>query len=421
MGRGEETTSCIVENNNVYSSRYGIPNEIALMGSGIKLIINRTACFTDITYVYNCETATSYGMELAQSDIKSMKELLAKEEFYLPKPGTILQGQMINVSKNNVIVDLGQAGIGIVYPGEFYDNPERMRALKPGDMVSAMLIELENEEGYRELSLRSAQMTTAWQDIKEKMDKEEIVTTTVININKGGLIVEVSGVQGFLPLSQLSPEHYPKVEGGDTTRIVQALQKFKGQELMVKIIGFSEAENKLIVSEKAILEDLAKEELKKLTVGDMAEGEITEVTDFGAFVRLSDNLDALIHSSEIDWKFIEDPREVLHIGDKIKAKIINLDGGRVSLSLKALKPDPWETVEEKFQVGQKIKGKVIKIRSSGAFVELSDDIVGFLPAEEVIKDGKPARTTDVVQSGGEYDLAIVSIDAKDHKIVLTLE
>lgn len=360
-------------------------------------------------------------MEIMSNSIKSMKELLAKEEFFLPKAGTILHGRVISVSKNNVIIDLDSAGIGMVYPGEFYDNPERMKTLKPGDMVTTMLIELENEDGYRELSLRSAQMTTAWQDIKEKMDKEEVVATTVININKGGLIVEISGVQGFLPLSQLSPEHYPKVEGGDTTKIVQTLQKFKGQELKVKIIDFFEAENKLIVSEKAILEDLAKEEVKKMNVGDMVEGEITEVTDFGAFVKLSDNLDALIHSSEIDWKFIEDPREVMHIGDKIKAKIINLDGGRVSLSLKALKPNPWETVEEKFKVGQKVKGKVIKIRSGGAFIELSDDIVGFLPAEEILVDGKPARTTDVVQSGKEYDLAIVSIDAKDHKIVLTLE
>jgi len=355
-------------------------------------------------------------MNLTVSQTKSMKDLLAKEEFYLPKPGTILQGQIISVSKNNAIIDLGSAGIGMVYPGEFYDNPERMRVLKPGDTVSAMLIELENEDGYRELSLRAAQMTTAWQDIKEKMDRDEIITTTVVNINKGGLIVEVSGVQGFLPLSQLSPEHYPKVEGGDTTKIVQALQKFKGQGLRVKIIDFSESENKLIVSEKAILEGLAKEEVKKLNVGDMIEGEITEVTDFGAFVKLSENLDALIHSSEIDWKFIEDPRNILHIGDKIKAKIINLDGGRVSLSLKALKPDPWEKVEEKFQVGQTIKGKIIKTRSSGAFVEITDDIIGFLPAFEL----GDKKFEEIAEVGKEYEFAIVSIDIKDHKIVLTL-
>src|SRR3989344_835248 len=134
-----------------------------------------------------------------------------------------------------------------------------------------------------------------------------------------------------MPLSQLSSDHYPKVEGGDTTKIVQALQKFKGQEFMVKIIDFSEADNKLIVSERAIKEGAAKEELVKLKIGDIVDGEITEVTDFGAFVRLSDNLDALIHSSEIDWKFIDNPKDILHIGDKIKAKIINLDGGRVAL------------------------------------------------------------------------------------------
>ena len=356
-------------------------------------------------------------MEIVTNGIKSMKELLAKEEFYLPKAGSILQGQIINVSKSSVIVDLGSAGIGIVYPGEFYDNPERMRSLKPRDTVSVMLVELENEDGYRELSLKAAQMTTAWQDIKEKMDKNEIVSTTIVNINKGGLIVEMSGIQGFLPLSQLSSEHYPKVEGGDTTKIVQALQKFKGQEFKVKIIDFSESENRLIVSEKAISEDLAKEELKKLTIGEIVEGEITEVTDFGAFVKLSDSLDALIHSSEIDWKFIEDPREVLHTGEKIKAKIINLDGGRVSLSLKALKPNPWETAEEKFQVGQKVKGKVIKVRPSGVFIELTSEIVGFLPAAELGE----RKIEETLEAGKEYDLAIVSIDVKDHKIVLTLE
>lgn len=358
----------------------------------------------------------STTMELAQNDIKSMKDLLAKEGFYLPKPGSMLQGQIISISKSNVIVDLDSAGIGVVYPGEFYDNPERMRSLKPGDTVSTTLVELENESGYRELSLRAAQMTTAWQDVKQKMDSEEIIVTPIVNINKGGLIVEIGGIQGFLPLSQLSHEHYPKVDGGDTTKIVQSLQKFKGQEFKVKIIDFSEAENKLIVSEKAILEDLAKEDLKKLNVGDTVEGEITEVTDFGAFVRLSENLDALIHSSEIDWKFIEDPREVLRTGEKIKAKIISLDGGRVALSLKTLKENPWEKVEEKFQVGQKVKGKVVKIRNSGAFVELTEDIVGFLPIAEL--GGKPIEET--LEVGKEYDMAIVSIDAKDHKIVLTL-
>ena len=349
--------------------------------------------------------------------VKSMKDLLLREEFDLPKTGSILSGKVISISKNNIFVDLESIGIGIVYPGQFYDNPERTKSLKPGERVSAMLLELENDEGYRELSLKAAQLTTAWQDIKEKKESGEVVTTTIININKGGLIVEVSGVQGFLPLSQLSAEHYPKVDGGDTTKIVQALQKFKGQEFKVKILDFSEEENKLIVSERAIREETAKEEFSKLKVGDVVEGEIMEITDFGAFVKISDSLDALIHSSEIDWKFIENPREVLHIGEKIKAKIVSLEGNRVALSLKALKEDPWLKIEERYQVGQKVTGKVLKIKSNVIFVELPNEIISILPVAEL--SGK--NPSEILEVGKSYEMAVVSIDAKEHKLLLTLE
>lgn len=346
----------------------------------------------------------------------SMKELLAREEFNLPKPGTILQGTVISVSKNSAFVDLGSIGIGIVYPGEFYDNPDRMKTLKVGDKVSAMLLELENDDGYRELSLKAAQMTTAWQDIKSRKESGELISTTIVNINKGGLIVEISGVQGFLPLSQLSSEHYPKVEGGDTTKIVQALQKFKGQEFKVKILDFNEAEGKLIVSERAIQEEAAKEEIAKLNLGDVVEGEITEITDFGAFVKITDILDGLIHSSEIDWKFIENPREVLKSGEKVNAKIISLEGGRVSLSLKALKDNPWLSVEKHFEVGQKVEGTILKIRNNGAFVELPHDIVGFLPTAELDE-----QSSGELVAGQTRKFAVVSIDPNDHKLVLTLD
>ncbi len=346
-----------------------------------------------------------------------MKELLTREEFSLPKVGEILEGAIIGVSKSNVLIDLGPAGIGIVYPGEFFDSPDRMRSLRPGDVVSAILFELENDDGYRELSLRAAQMTTAWQRIRDLKEKGGIITTKILNINKGGLIVEVEGIQGFLPLSQLSSEHYPKVEGGDTTKIVQTLQKFKGQDFQVKILDFAESEGKLIVSERAIQEEAAREELSKLKVGDVISGTITEVTDFGAFVKLTDTLDGLIHSSEIAWKYIEDPREVLRVGDMVSAKIISLEGGRVSLSLKALKEDPWLNVDRLYAVGQKVRGAVVKTRPNGSFVELSEDIIGFIPAAEF--EGE--RAAEPLEIGKAYDFAVVSIDAKDHKLVLTLE
>jgi small subunit ribosomal protein S1 len=348
---------------------------------------------------------------------KGMKELLSKEEFRLPKAGTILSGTVISVSKSSVMLDLGAAGIGIVYPGQFYDNPDRVRALKPGEEVAAALLELENEDGYRELSLKAAQLTTAWQRIKELRDNSTVLTTPIININKGGLIVQVEGVQGFLPLSQLSSEHYPKVEGGDTTKIVQALQKFKGTEFRVKVLDYNEQEGKLIVSERAIQEEVAKGELSKLDVGQVVEGVVTEVTDFGAFVKISDNLDGLIHSSEIDWKFIEDPRQVLHTGETVSAKIISLDGGRVALSLKALRPDPWLTVDQVFVPGAPVKGTILKIRSNGAFVQLNDDIIGLIPTAEF--GGRPAP--EVVTIGQQVECSVVSIDAKDHKLILTLQ
>jgi len=340
-----------------------------------------------------------------------------REEFQLPKEGQILTGTVISVGKGQVLIDLGSAGIGIVYPGQFYDSPDRMRQLQPGQEVTAVLVELENEDGYRELSLKEAQMTTAWQRIKELKESDSVMTTSILNINKGGLIVQVEGVQGFLPLSQLSSEHYPKVEGGDTTRIVQALQKFKGQEFQVKILDFNEEENKLIVSERAIQEETAKEEIANLGVDQVVHGVVTEVTAFGAFVKISEALDGLVHSSEIDWKFVEDPRQVLTPGQEVDAKIINLDGGRVALSIKALRPDPWLTVEEEFKAGQEVTGIVLKIRSNGAFISLNEDIVGLIPTAE-FGDTTPS---EILSPNQELKLLVVNVDAKDHKLILTFK
>lgn len=354
---------------------------------------------------------------VATTSAPTMKELLIKEEFQLPKEGQILTGRVISVGKSQVLVDLDAAGIGIVYPGQFYDSPDRMRQLSPGQEVSALLVELENDEGYRELSLKAAQMTTAWQRIKELKETETVISTPILNINKGGLIVQVEGVQGFLPLSQLASEHYPKVEGGDTTRIVQALQKFKGEEFQVKILDYNEEEGKLIVSERAIQEEAAKEEISKLEVGQTVHGVVTEVTAFGAFVKLNEALDGLVHSSEIDWKFIEDPRQILRPGQEVDAKIINLEGGRVALSIKALRPDPWLTVEENFKPGQEVTGTVLKIRSNGAFISLNDDIVGLIPTAEF--DGK--APTDVLHVEETLELVVVNVDAKDHKLILSFK
>lgn len=364
----------------------------------------------------------------------SMKDLLAKSGFDLPKAGEVVSGEVISIGKNSVMIDLGSLGTGIVYPGEFYDNPTVQKALKAGQQVSAILLDIENEDGYRELSLKRAQMTTAWEDIRNKKEEGEIVTTKVININKGGLIVEINGIQGFLPLSQLAPEHYPKVEGGDTTKIVQALQKFRNQDIAVKVIDFSEEENRLIVSEKAINDLRLKEELAKFNVDDVVDAEITDVTDFGAFAAIivpdenknqadetevqatpKNRIEGLIHISEIDWKIIDNPREFLKSGEVVKAKIISIDGSKVSLSLKELKPNPWEKVEGKYRVGQTVEGEVAKINNYGAIIKLDEEISGFLPASEY------GDASETIKPGDKINVAIVSIDINERKISLTLQ
>ena len=375
-------------------------------------------------------------------DGESMREILAKYETALPKKGDVLAGEVISVSKKGVLVDLGLLGTGIIYPSEFYDNTSLQKSLKKGEKISVILLELENDEGYRELSLKQAQMTTAWEDIRERKEKGEVISTTILNINKGGLIVEVNGIQGFLPLSQLSPEHYPKVEGGDTSKIVQVLQKFRGQSFNVKILDFSEAEGKLIVSERAIMTDKLREEIDKYKIGDVVDGIITEITDFGAFVKITENLEGLIHISEIDWKIIDNPRDYLTIGQTISAKIINIENDRISLSLKALKTDPWENIEEKFKVGQTVEGELVKITNYGLLIKITDEIMGLIPSSELINrkewerpsgergsaehnsanvGSAEASRPNVPQVGEKITVAIVSIDAKEHKMLLTIQ
>jgi small subunit ribosomal protein S1 len=353
----------------------------------------------------------------ANSGAVSMRDLLIKADFDLPKAGQVIEGDILSVGKNSILIDLGPLGTGIVYPGEFYDNTDLQKSLKLGQRVAAIFLGIEDDDGHRELSLRHAQMTTAWQDIKNKKDSGEIVTTKVVNINKGGLIIEINNIQGFLPLSQLSTEHYPKVEGGDTTKIVQALQKLRNAEIKVKIIDFLESENRLIVSEKAIDDEQIKQELAKFKIGDVIGGTITDVTDFGAFVKISDSIEGLIHISEIDWKLIDNPRDFLKSGEIVEVKIVNIEGTKVSLSLKALKPDPWEKIDGKYAVGQTLEGEVIKVTNFGAFIKLDEEITGLIPSQEFGE----RRPFEVLAAGDKVKVAIVAIDIKDHKMLLTLQ
>jgi len=250
-------------------------------------------------------------------------------------------------------------------------------------------------------------------------DNNETITVKVLGANKGGLLAEVSGIPAFLPVSQLSPEHYPRVEGGDSSKILLELQKFVGKDLEVKVFDFSQKENKLILSEKAKDTERIKESLKNYKVGDDVEGEIIGLTNFGAFIKFGDdNLEGLIHISEFDWKIIEDPAEIVKIGEKVTARIIDISNDKISLSLKALKQDPWTGIEEKYKKGDVVKGEVTKFNPFGAFVQITPQIQGLCHISEF---GTQKKMEETIIVGKSYKFQILLIDPKEHKMSLKLE
>jgi len=251
-----------------------------------------------------------------------------------PKVGEIVEGTILERGRSSVFLDLGAKGIGLIYGKEFYATKDILKNLNIGDKVLAKVLSLENEDGYRELSLAQASQEIAWEELRKKKESGEIFEVQIKGANKGGLVTEVKGIQGFIPASQLSPENYPKVENAEPVKIARALQKFIGQTLKVKIFDVNQKEGKLILSEKATQREKQKKELAQYKVGDQVEGEITGVTSFGAFLKFGEGIEGLIHTSEISQDDDKNPTEILKVGQKVKAKIIEIVNNRVYLSLK---------------------------------------------------------------------------------------
>jgi small subunit ribosomal protein S1 len=348
-----------------------------------------------------------------------MKKLLEQNNLLKPlKIGDIVEGKVIAKEKKALFLDLGPVGTGIIYGKEFMEAKEILKDLKTGDSVFAKIIDLKNEEGYIELSANQAEQEISWTELRRKKEQGEIIRVKILGANKGGLVAEVLGIPAFLPVSQLSQENYPKVEGGDTTKILKELQKFIGREIEVQIFDSDQKSGKLILSEKA--KDLVKirEALKNYKVGDIVEGEITGIVNFGAFVKFGkENLEGLIHISELDWKIVEDPLEVVKLGQKVNLKIINITDDKVFLSLKALKKDPWEGIDQMFQKGARISGKVTKLNPFGAFVQVNEEIQGLCHISEFESQSK---MEEKLQVGKTYNFEILELRPAEHKMSLKL-
>lgn len=350
---------------------------------------------------------------------KTMQDLLKKKTApKLPKIGELVFGKVIEIGTNAVYLDLGPLGTGVVRGPELYDGLNTLEQLKISDEVSATVLELENEDGYFELSFREAGQEKVWKDLENKMEQDQIIATPILDANKGGLIVEIDSIVGFLPVSQLSLEHYPRVAEADRTQILAHLKKYISHDFQVKIISLNQEKEKLIVSEKAAQVDEFQKVLDNLKLGQIVQGRISGITDFGAFIKfktpkLKKETEGLIHISEMAWQRIENPAELVQVNDKVKAKIISLDNSRIALSLKDLQKDPWKDVEKKYKIGQEIKGKIIKIDHFGAFVQLDKDIHGLAHISQ-FPEGLNLKINK------QYKFKIISLEPKEHRMGLEL-
>lgn len=344
----------------------------------------------------------------------TMDELLAGSDLKQLKAGDVVEGTVTSVRKHEVWVDLGPNGVGVIFRREVGNNE-----LKEGEPVSASVVDPELDEGYALLSMKRAVKDRGWSELQRVFEGQEIIEVTPYDANRGGLLIELEGIRGFLPVSQLSAEHYPRVEGSDKDEILTKINSLVGQNLRVRILDVSRKDNKLIFSEKEAVRDDMQSRLSQLKVGDVVEGVVTGVIDFGAFVNV-EGIEGLVHISEISWERVEDPRKYVKVGEKVKAKIIAIDKDRLSLSIKQMSDDPWLSEVKKFKKNDTVEGKITRITPFGAFVQLSPSVEALVHVSEM-SDDDSVDPEAVFKLNETKKFKVIDIDTDNRKIALSLK
>lgn len=339
----------------------------------------------------------------------------------------VIEGSVLAIDKSAVYVSVAPYGTGIIYGYEFIQAKDVIKKLNVGDTVTAKVTELENKAGYIELSLKEAKQALVWADAEEAVRMKKVLSLTVKEANRGGLIIEWNGLQGFLPSSQLRSENYPKVEDGDKDKITKELKKLVGKKLDVTIIAATPKEGKLIFTEKngggststgTSTYTTPKAPNQKYQVGDEVTGTVSGVVEFGIFVKLEDRVEGLVHISEISWSLIENPKTIFKIGEKIKAKVIEIKDGKISLSIKALTSNPWTSAGERYKKGDKVSGVVIRFNKHGALVSVEEGVSGLLHVSEF---GNEENMKKALSLGKICHCFISNFEPKEEKMILTLK
>lgn len=347
--------------------------------------------------------------------IKAEPELVS-----ILKTGSIVEAKLLEKSAKKIYFDLGRFGTGVVFGQELINAKNILKNLALWEIIPVKVLDLDGEDGLVELSVSGAYQQKNWQELKALQEAGEVLTVKIAAANSGGLIAEINNIKAFLPVSQLTVEHYPRVLDASKSKILEELKKFIGQELKVKIIDLNPRNGKLIISEREAEYQNTQELISKYKVGDIIEGIVSGIADFGAFIRFADNpaIEGLIHISELDHRLIDNPKEIVSINEAIKAKILDIKGGQIYLSLKALKTNPWERVLEIFQEGQDVLGALYKFNPLGAYIKLNDDFYGLIHVSEF---GGTEEMRKRLEPEKKYEFVIHSIKPEEKRIFLKLK
>ncbi|PIP58446.1 MAG: 30S ribosomal protein S1 [Candidatus Vogelbacteria bacterium CG22_combo_CG10-13_8_21_14_all_37_9] len=348
-------------------------------------------------------------------EARTVMEEIVKNSLILPEEGALVEGKVIAKEKLALYIEIPPFGTGLIFGREYLNARDVIKKINIGDLVTAKIVALEGEEGYIELSLKEARQALVWSEAEKAIKAKTGFDLVVKDANKGGLILKWQGIDGFIPASQLKAEHYPRITDGDKDKIAEELQKLVGKMLTVSIITADPKENKLIFSEKSQDNKAKLSLIEKYALGDTVEGEVTGTVDFGIFLKIEDGLEGLVHISEIDWSLVENPREIFQVGEKLKAKIIEIKDDKISLSLKALKPNPWTEAEKKFKRGDVVKGVVIKHNKHGALVSIEEGVAGLVHISEFKNEDDLRQTLEL---GKTYTFTINLFESKSQKMTL---
>lgn len=337
----------------------------------------------------------------------------------LPTPPSLdelVEGSVISIDKGAVYIDLPPFGTGIIYGREFINARDIIKKINVNDIVAGKVVGIGGKEGYIEVSLKEARQALVWGEAEEAIQDNRIFELQITDANKGGLIINWQGISGFLPASQLKPEHYPRISDGDKDKILDELRKLIGEKIPVTIIGASPKEGKLIFSEKSPDTKDRENIVARYTVGDELEGEVTGLVDFGIFIKLEEGLEGLVHISEIDWGLVENPKIMFKIGEKVQVKITEIKDDKISLSIKALKKNPWKEAEKKYKKDSIVEGVVIKFNKYGALASIEEGVAGLVHVSEF---GSEEKLREKLEMGKVYSFKITLFDPKEQRMALS--